>query len=118
MRSRSRASPRAPYAASSPASRSWSTTMPEASRGARGALERLEAELAQLGSACVAFSGGADSSLVLAAATRVLGPARVVAFTAVSPTYLPEELQTARDRAAGLGVRHVVVELVRLDDHM
>ena len=82
----------------------------------RGALVRLEAELAQLGSACVAFSGGVDSSLVLAAAARVLGPARVVAFTAVSATYLPEELQTARDLAAGLGVRQVVVETHELDD--
>jgi uncharacterized protein len=86
------------------------------SREARGALERLEAELAQLGSACVAFSGGVDSSLVLAAAARALGPARVVAFTAVSATYLPEELQTARALAAGLGVRHVVVETHEFDD--
>jgi len=86
------------------------------SRGARAALERLEAELAQLGSACVAFSGGVDSSLVLAAAVRALGAARVVAFTAVSATYLPEELQTARALAAGLGVKHVVVETHELDD--
>ena len=90
--------------------------MPEASREARGALERLEAELAQLDSVCVAFSGGVDSSLVLAAAARALGPARVVAFTAVSATYLPEELQTARDLAAGLGLRHVVVETHEFDD--
>ena len=79
-------------------------------------LERLQAELAQLGSACVAFSGGVDSSLVLAAAARALGASRVVAFTAVSATYLPEELQTARDLAAGLGVRHVVVKTHELDD--
>ncbi|MCX6363795.1 MAG: ATP-dependent sacrificial sulfur transferase LarE [Actinobacteria bacterium] len=86
------------------------------SREVRGTLERLEAELASLGSACVAFSGGVDSSLVLAAAARVLGPARVVAFTAVSATYLPEELQTARDLAAELGVRHVVVETHEFDE--
>ena len=79
-------------------------------------MARLEAELAQLSSACVAFSGGVDSSLVLAVAARVLGPARVVAFTAVSETYLPEELQAARDLAAGLGVRHVVVETHEFDD--
>ncbi len=88
----------------------------EAAGETDGALERLEAELAKLGSACVAFSGGVDSSLVLAAAARALGASRVVAFTAVSATYLPEELRAARDLAAGLGVRHVVVETHELDD--
>jgi len=88
----------------------------EAGKEARGVLGRLEAELAPLGSACVAFSGGVDSSLVLAAAARALGPARVVAFTAVSATYLPEELQAARALAAGLGVKHVVVETHEFDD--
>jgi uncharacterized protein len=73
-------------------------------------LERLEAELAQLGSACVAFSGGVDSSLVLAAAVRALGAGNVLAYTAVSATYLPEELAVAQSLAAELGVRHVVVE--------
>jgi len=72
------------------------------------ALARLQAELAQLDSACVAFSGGVDSSLVLAAAVRALGAGNVVAYTAVSATYPPEELETARRLAAGLGVRHVV----------
>jgi len=90
--------------------------MSEAAPDAGGALERLEAELASLGSACVAFSGGVDSSLVLAVAARALGPSRVVAFTAVSATYLPEELQAARDLAAGLRVRHVVVETHEFDD--
>jgi uncharacterized protein len=80
----------------------------------RGILERLLAELAHLGSACVAFSGGVDSSLVLAVAARALGVGRVVAFTAVSATYLPEELRAARDFAAGLGVRHVVIETSEL----
>jgi len=87
-------------------------------REAHGSWERLEAELAQLDSACVAFSGGVDSSLVLAAAARALGPAHVVAFTAVSETYLPEELQTARGLAVELGVRHVVVETHEFDDPM
>jgi uncharacterized protein len=82
-------------------------------RGA--AVARLEAGLAQLGSVCVAFSGGVDSSLVLAAAVRALGSAAVVAYTAVSATYLPEELETARRLAADLGVRHVVVETHELD---
>lgn len=79
-------------------------------------LLRLEAELAQLGSACVAFSGGVDSSLVLAAAVRALGAGNVLAYTAVSATYLPEELIVARGLAAELGVRHVVVETHEFDE--
>jgi len=80
------------------------------------ALEVLEAELAKLGSACVAFSGGVDSSLVLAAAAEALGRGKVVAFTAVSPTYLPEELEVARRVAGGLEVAHVVSETHEFDD--
>jgi uncharacterized protein len=79
-------------------------------------LLRLEAELAQLGSACVAFSGGVDSSLVLAAAVRALGADHVLAYTAVSATYLPEELAVARDLAGQLGVHHVVVETREFDE--
>lgn len=80
------------------------------------ALAALEAELAKFGSACVSFSGGVDSSLVLAAAVEALGPAQVVAFTAVSPTYLPEELDVARRVAGDLGVAHVVAETHEFDD--
>lgn len=82
----------------------------------RRALAKLEAELAQLGSACVAFSGGVDSSLVLAAAVRALGPQRVVAFTAVSPTSLPRELEAARALAGALGSVHEVVATDECDD--
>ena len=80
------------------------------------ALARLEAELACLSSACVAFSGGVDSSLVLAVAARVLGAQNVAAFTAVSATYLPEELEAASRLAADLGVAHVVMETAEFDD--
>ncbi|MFA4966025.1 MAG: ATP-dependent sacrificial sulfur transferase LarE [Thermoleophilia bacterium] len=89
--------------------------MAEAAR-APGALARLEAELARLGSVCVAFSGGVDSSLVLAVAVRVLGAGNVVAFTADSETYLPEELARARGLAAQLGVRHRVTQTREFDD--
>jgi pyridinium-3,5-biscarboxylic acid mononucleotide sulfurtransferase len=79
-------------------------------------MDRLEAELAQLGSVCVAFSGGVDSSLVLAVAVRTLGTDGVVAFTAASETYPPAELGAARRLAAGLGVEHVVVATHELGD--
>ena len=73
-------------------------------------LDRLDARLRELGSLLVAFSGGADSAFLLAAAGRALGPDRVVGATAVSPALAGGELEAARDLAAALGLRHVSVE--------
>ena len=70
-------------------------------------LAELDASLHRLGGVLVAFSGGADSAFLLAAAVRALGPDAVVAATAVSPSLAADELPAARDFAAGLGVRHL-----------
>jgi uncharacterized protein len=67
---------------------------------------RLLAEFAGYGRSLVAFSGGVDSSVALAAAARALAPADVAAFTAVSPAVPAAELAAARALAADLGVRH------------
>ncbi|HEX3898425.1 MAG TPA: ATP-dependent sacrificial sulfur transferase LarE [Mycobacteriales bacterium] len=72
-----------------------------------GSLSALNARLAELGSLLVAFSGGADSAFLLAAATRVLGADQVVAATAISASLPGSELEAAREFAAGLGVRHL-----------
>jgi pyridinium-3,5-biscarboxylic acid mononucleotide sulfurtransferase len=69
--------------------------------------ERLLARVAEIGPVAVAYSGGADSALVLAAAARALGPARVLAVTAVSPSLASGELAQAAAFAGRLGVRHV-----------
>lgn len=70
-------------------------------------LARLEERLQELGSLLVAFSGGADSAFLLAAATRALGPDQVIAATAISPSLPASELAGARSFAASLGVRHL-----------
>jgi uncharacterized protein len=70
-------------------------------------LAALDAQLRGLGSVLVAFSGGADSAFLLAAAARACGPDNVVAATAVSPSLPRTELLAARDFARDLGVRHV-----------
>lgn len=53
----------------------------------------------------VAFSGGADSAFLLAAAVRALGPDRVAAATAYSDSLPQAERSPARDFAESLGVR-------------
>lgn len=70
-------------------------------------LADLEARLRGLDGLVVAFSGGADSAFLLAAAVRALGPERVVAATAVSGSLAGGELDAAAAFARSLGVRHL-----------
>src|SRR4051812_13814298 len=72
-------------------------------------LGRLEARIAPLGDAVVAFSGGVDSSVVAALAFRALG-ARALAVTAVSPSVAQGELDGARRVAEHIGIAHEVVD--------
>ena len=53
--------------------------------------ERLKVILAGLKSVVVAYSGGADSTLLLKVALDVLGPTKVLAVTADSETYPTRE---------------------------
>ncbi len=66
--------------------------------------DALVGALAGAGSVLVAFSGGADSALVLAGAVRALGPDRVAAATAVSDAVPGAEVLAARRLADDLGV--------------
>lgn len=68
-----------------------------------------------LGSVVVAYSGGVDSSVVLAVAREELGPGGVLAVTATSEMYPDEELEQARVLAERLGVRHLVLETDELE---
>lgn len=76
---------------------------------------RARALLRSLGSTVVAFSGGVDSSAVLALAVQELGPERVLAVTSRSETYAAEELVTAERVAAALGAPHRVIETAELE---
>lgn len=79
--------------------------------GARA--QELVGHLAAIGPVVVAYSGGTDSALVLAAATRAVGPAGVLACTALSASYPSGELDPAQAFAATLGVKH---QLSRTDE--
>ena len=63
----------------------------------------------------VAFSGGVDSAVVLAAAVRALGPDRVVAATAVSSALPSGMLEEAAALTAALGVVHRKVPTGEMD---
>jgi uncharacterized protein len=72
--------------------------------------QRLEAILKEIGSLVLGFSGGADSTLVLAEARRVLGRENVLAVTATGDIFVPGELEDAQAMASRLDVRHEVME--------
>jgi pyridinium-3,5-biscarboxylic acid mononucleotide sulfurtransferase len=76
--------------------------------------QALETLLKACGHVAVAFSGGVDSSYLLAAAVDALGVEHVVALTADSPLLPRDELERARMVAAALGVRHQVVSFDEL----
>lgn len=71
--------------------------------------DALLAILAGYGRVAVAFSGGVDSAVVAKGAFEACGE-KAVAATAVSLSLATGELEEARELAALIGIRHVVVE--------
>jgi len=63
----------------------------------------------------IAFSGGVDSSTLVAVCHDVLGE-KAVAATAISATYPPEEAEEAKNIARQIGIRHVTVETFELSN--
>ena len=78
-------------------------------------LDRLESLLFEMESVLVAFSGGADSALLLHVAHRALGE-RAVAATGLSGSYAPEEMAEAVEVARQIGARHLHIETMELTD--
>ncbi len=78
-------------------------------------LARLRERLASLPGAVVAFSGGVDSTMLLAACVEALTD-RVVAVTADSPSLPRAELAEASALAREIGARHVVLPTHELED--
>lgn len=76
--------------------------------------KQLKENLASLSGAVVAFSGGVDSTFLLAVASEVLGE-QVLAITATSETYPERELIEARSLAGQIGARHLEVISEELD---
>jgi len=76
-------------------------------------LAHLKALLEEMNLAVLAYSGGVDSSLLLRAASEVMG-SRLIAVTAVSETYPAGELLPAKEFARSLGVTHKILHTEEL----
>ncbi|MDM8538634.1 ATP-dependent sacrificial sulfur transferase LarE [Desulfobacterales bacterium HSG17] len=75
----------------------------------------LNASLSQFKSLLVAFSGGVDSSLLLATAQKACIP-KLLAVTIASPLQPSREIEKAEQVARLLKVNHLILELNPLED--
>lgn len=69
---------------------------------------KLKKIISGLDSAVIAFSGGADSALVLKAAYDALGN-KAIAVTADSPSVPRKEIEEAKKIAGEIGAKHIII---------
>ncbi len=77
--------------------------------GTREKFENLKKYLRELGSVCIAFSGGVDSTFLLAVASEVLND-KAIAVTVHASMHTKREYNESVDFASKLGVNHIVIE--------
>lgn len=78
--------------------------------------DRLAALIGKMGRACVAFSGGVDSALLLRVCLDTLGEKDVLAVTASSAIRPEGEARGAAELARSLGARHVFLATDEMED--
>lgn len=76
---------------------------------------RLDAVLGRCKSVVLGYSGGVDSTLLLRKALDILGAGKVLAVTAASATYDPDEVDEATRLAESLGAPHVRIQSAELE---
>lgn len=79
--------------------------------------DKLLAHLKRLGHVAVAFSGGVDSSFLLAAAKEALGD-KAVGITIDSPALPRYELEDAVAIAHLIGVKHIIVQSREIEEQV
>ena len=78
-------------------------------------LNHLRDFISKLKSACIAYSGGVDSTLIATIAYEQLGN-NAMAITGVSPALANQLLEEARAQAKWIGIKHLEINTFELED--
>ena len=78
-------------------------------------LYTIRSYIKKLDSACIAYSGGVDSTLVASLAFEQLGN-KAIAITGISPALANTLREEAKSQAKWIGVKHVEIKTSELDE--